>query len=86
MIHFQEIKNDYMNKHGYMEYEGKYGEWEYVIVLDSTDLDAGLLLQFQNDESIATFAIDVALFIGMSKVEFHNFVNAGIYYHAIPKF
>lgn len=86
MLHYNEIRNDIANGYAYMEYEGKFEDWCYVIILEkpASGYDM-LMLQLENEEYIATFAVDVYDFLDMSEIGFANFVNQGVYYNSIPK-
>ena len=85
MLHFNEIKNDIANGYAYMEYEGEFANWNYVIVLEKPASGYDMLMfQFENEEYVATFALDINEFLNMNELQFVNFANEAIYYHTIP--
>ena len=80
MIPFAEIVADYENGHEYLEYDGKFGEWEYTIILEHDTL----IFSFKDFENFAEFAIDMEEVLEMDESEFHAMVHSGIYYSCLP--
>ena len=80
MLKFSEIKRDYKNNYGYVEYEQRYKGYDVHIILDMNRCNY-LCLYFTDYKYECTMIIEINEFMKMSYKDYIKRVNEWLFYN-----